>query len=170
LHGTEVIIEAAKIIAGEDPTVRFRLIGSGQTLAEIKAAASGLKNVDFLDWLPQAELPRAIEAADVCLGIFGRTEKARRVVPHKVFQAMGMRKPVISARTPAAEEFFVHRTNIYFCDEPFPQALARAILELKNDKTLAEQIAANSHTLVVDHHSPRAIAARLIKVARARFG
>ena len=169
LHGAEVIIEAANIVAGQDASVSFRLIGSGQTLPEIKAAASRLQNVDFLDWLPQDELPRAIEAADVCLGIFGRTEKAQRVVPHKIFQSMGMRKAVVSARTPAVEEFFTHRKNIYLCDEPLPQTLANAILELKNDKALREQIAANSHKLVRDNHSPLAVAVRLIEILRTRF-
>jgi len=169
LHGADIIIEAANIVAGQDPAVRFRLVGSGQTLPEIKAAASGLKNVDFSDWLPQDELPRAIEAADICLGIFGRTGKAQRVVPHKIFQSMGMRKPVISARTPAVEEFFAHRKNIYLCDEPLPQALAKAILELKNDAALRDKIAANSHKLVRDNHSPLAVAVRLIEILRTRF-
>jgi len=170
LHGADIIIEAANIVAGRDPAVKFLMIGSGQTLPGIKAAASGLKNVDFLDWLPQAELPPAIETADVCLGIFGRTEKTRRVVPHKVFQSMGMRKPVISARTPAAEELFTHRKDIYFCDEPLPRTLAKAILELKNDPALREKIAAEGYELVRVKHSPQAVADRLIQAARARFG
>jgi glycosyltransferase involved in cell wall biosynthesis len=169
LHGVDVIIAAANIVADRDSGVRFQLIGSGQTLPDIKTAASGLDNVDFLDWLPQDELPRAIEAADVCLGIFGRTEKARRVVPHKIFQSMAMGKPVVSARTPAVEEFFTHRKNIYLCDEPLPQTLAGAILELKNDRALREQIAANSRKLVGDDHSPRAVAVRLIEILKTRF-
>jgi glycosyltransferase involved in cell wall biosynthesis len=172
LHGAEVIIEAAKIVAGEAPAVRFRLVGSGQTLSEMKAAASahGLNNVKFVNWLPQSELPRVIEAADVCLGIFGRTEKAQRVVPHKIYQSMGMRKPVISARTPAVEEFFAHRQDIFLCDEPLPQALARAIVELRDDTALRERIAANAYALVRKNHSPQAIGARLIEILRRRFG
>jgi glycosyltransferase involved in cell wall biosynthesis len=169
LHGAEVIIEAANIVAGQDPTVRFYLVGSGQTLPEIKASACGLKNVDFSDWLPQDELPQAIEAADICLGIFGHTEKAQRVVPHKIFQSMGMRKAVISSRTPAVEEFFAHRKNIYLCNEPLPQALANAILELKNDTALREKIAANAHKLVRERHSPLAVAVRLVEILRTRF-
>jgi glycosyltransferase involved in cell wall biosynthesis len=82
---------------------------------------------------------------------------------------MGMRKAVISARTPAVEEFFAHRKNIYLCDEPLPQALAKAILELKNDAALREKIAANSHKLVRDNHSPLAGAVRLIEILRTRF-
>ncbi len=172
LHGADIIIEAADVVASQDPAVKFRLIGSGQTLPGIKAAVSvsGLKNVDFLDWIPQDELPRAIEAADVCLGIFGRTEKAQRVVPHKIFQSMAMRKPVISARTSAAEEFFTHRKNIYFCDEPLPKSLARAILELKNNPALGQDIAANGYALVSENHSPRAVATRLIEVLGRRLG
>jgi len=169
LHGAEVIIEAANIVAGQDPSVRFRLVGSGQTLPGIKAAASGLQNVDFLDRLPQDELPRAIEAADVCLGIFGRTEKAGRVVPHKVFQSLGMGKPVITARTPAVEEYFHHREHMILCDEPLPRTLAAAILELKKDPDLRRRIAANGYQRVKASHSPQAVAVRLIEILRKRF-
>ncbi|MCX6577484.1 MAG: glycosyltransferase [Candidatus Aminicenantes bacterium] len=169
LHGADIIIEAANIVAGQDPSVRFRLVGSGQTLPEIKAAASGLQNVDFSGWLPQDELPRAIEAADICLGIFGRTEKAQRVVPHKIFQSMGMRKPVISARTPAVEEFFHHREHMILCDEPLPRTLAAGILELKKNPDLRRRIAANGYQRVKENHSPLAVAVRLIEILRTRF-
>jgi len=101
LHGADVIIEAARILADEDSSIRFLMIGSGQTLAKVRAAASGLQNIHFAGWLYPMDLPTAIEEADICLGIFGRTEKARRVVPHKIFQSMGMGKAVITARTPA---------------------------------------------------------------------
>jgi glycosyltransferase involved in cell wall biosynthesis len=81
-----------------------------------------------------------------------------------------MRKPVISARTPAVEEFFTHRQNIFLCDEPLPHVLARAIIELRDDTALRERIAANAYTLVRKNHSPQAIGALLIEVLRRRFG
>jgi glycosyltransferase involved in cell wall biosynthesis len=171
LHGADVVIEAAKILAGEDPSVHFRLVGSGQTLQKIKAAASAyrLENVDFAGWLPQKDLPQAIDEADVCLGIFGRTEKAGRVVPHKVFQSLGMGKPVITARTPAVEEYFHHREHMILCDEPLPRTLAAGILELKKDPDLRRRIAANGYQRVKANHSPLAVAVRLAEILRKRY-
>ena len=172
LHGEDVIVEAAGIVADIDPGVRFRLIGSGQTLASVKAAAAArqLQNIEFIGWLPALTIPEMIASADVCLGIFGRTEKSRRVVPHKVFQAMGMRKAVITARTPAAEEFFRHGETVYFCEEPLAESLARAILELKTDTERRERIARQACHLVKEGYSPQATARRLIEIIENRFG
>lgn len=169
LHGVDVVVEAAKIVAGRDPAVRFRLVGSGQTLERVRAAASNATAVELAGWLPMRDLPGAIAAADVCLGIFGRTDKARRVVPHKVFQAMGMGKPVITARTPAAEEFFRNRETILFCGEPLAERLAAAVLELKSDADLRTRIAGRGQTLMKDCFSPKAIGRMVIDIAGSHF-
>ena len=171
LHGVDCILEAANIISSKEPSIQFRLIGSGQTLLLAKNIASkfGLRNVIFEDWLPLRELPQRIASSDICLGIFGRTEKARRVVPHKIFQAMGMRIPVITGKTPAVEEFFSHRENIFLIPESNPDLLAQAILELKRDKDLREGIAEKGYQLVSQKFSPEAVGRTLIRILEKNF-
>jgi glycosyltransferase involved in cell wall biosynthesis len=172
LHGVDVVVEAANIIRKEDPSVRFQLIGSGQTLSKVKSLAFelGLDTIEFENWLPQSLLSQRIASADICLGIFGRTEKACRVVPHKIFQAMGMKKPVITAHTPAVEEFFSHRENIFICEEPGPESLARAILELKKDASLRNKIARAGYELVREKYSPAALGRRFKEILLEKFG
>jgi glycosyltransferase involved in cell wall biosynthesis len=164
LHGADEVIEAARLVSEADRSVRFRFIGSGQTLsfAQSRAAEYGLANVDFEGWLSQSDLAeRVARTADVCLGIFGRTEKADRVVPHKVFQAMALGKPVITARTPAVEEFFIDRENILLCRKEDPRSLAEAILELKRDPALREGIAQKGQETVWQKYHPTALGAVL---------
>jgi glycosyltransferase involved in cell wall biosynthesis len=170
LHGAESIIEAAAMLSKKDPTIHFRFIGSGQTLERVRLRADSLalRNAEFTGWLRYADLPTRIAAADVCLGIFGTTEKARRVVPHKVFQALGMKKPVITARTPAAEEFFHHKKDIYFCDPPYPKNLAAAILSLKADARLRRGLAEHGWRLVRDRYSPRPLGRLLLDILESR--
>jgi glycosyltransferase involved in cell wall biosynthesis len=171
LHGVELILEAARIISAEKAPIKFRLVGSGQTFPRARQLASelGLSNVQFEGWLAQRELPQRIAASDICLGIFGKTEKARRVVPHKIFQAMGMRKPVITARTPAVEEFFKHRENIFLVDELEPGLLAKAILELERDTDLRGKIAEKGFGLVSRDFSPKAIGRALVGIIERKF-
>jgi glycosyltransferase involved in cell wall biosynthesis len=171
LHGADVIVEAAAAVARHDSSIQFKLVGSGQTFPRVKSLAesAGLRNVLFEGWMSQELLAEEISAAAVTLGIFGRTEKAKRVVPHKIFQSMGMGKPVITCRTPAAEEFFVHKKHIYYCDAPDPELLARAILELKEDQGLRQEIAQGGAALVRERHSPRAIGRMLSDILRAAF-
>jgi len=170
LHGTEVVVEAARLVAASDPSIRFRFIGEGRTFPQVRAAAAYLANVEFSGRLPLRELPRAVAAADLCLGIFGRTEKARRVVPHKIYQAMGMGRAVVTARTPAVEEFFVHGENIILCDEPYAESLARAVLDLARGAALRDRIARSGLDLVRREFTPEAVARRLAKIVADRFG
>ncbi len=172
LHGAESIIEAAALLSKKDPSVRFHFVGSGQTLERVRLRADslGLRNVEFAGWLKPAELPARIAAADVCLGIFGATEKARRVVPHKIFQALGMKKPVVTARTPAAEEYFHHKKDIYFCDPPYSRSLATAILTLKANARARRDLAEHGWRLVSENYSPRPIGRRLLDILELRAG
>jgi glycosyltransferase involved in cell wall biosynthesis len=172
LHGVEVIIQAAQQIWMEDKTVRFQFIGSGQTLPRVRQLASdlGLRNVWFENWISQASLAEKIVLeADICLGIFSRTEKAERVVPHKIFQSMALRKPVVTSRTSAVEEFFSHRKNIFLCEKGEPISLARAILKLKNEAGLREEIAANGFELVWEKFQPCALGSALKKILERHF-
>jgi len=172
LHGADVIIEAARLVGAQDASVEFLFVGSGQTLpaAQKIAESAGLRNVRFKGWLPYDELARCVTAeADLCLGIFGKTAKTERVVPHKVFQAMAAGKPVLTLRTPAAAEFFTHKDNIFFCDGHDPARLTAAILELKNDAGLRETIARRGCGLVREKYNPRALGEMLIKYLNERF-
>jgi glycosyltransferase involved in cell wall biosynthesis len=163
LHGVDSAVGAARDVLDRDPSIVFRFVGSGQTWARAKeqAAAIGAANCHFEPWVPYHEIPALIAASDVCLGVFGRTAKARRVVPHKLYQSLGMRKPVISARTPAAEEFFTHGENILLCGEPYAETIAEAVLALKKDVDLGEKIAAGGHRLAKERFTPVALVSAL---------
>ncbi len=163
LHGVTAVVEAAREVLRRDPAVRFRFVGSGDTWARARALASdlGASNCVFEPWVPLGALPTLIASADVALGIFGRTDKARRVVPHKIFQSLGMRRPVITARTPAVEEFFAHGEDIWLCDEPYAGTLADAVLRLKADAAFRERLAAGGFRTVKERFTPAAVAAAL---------
>ena len=167
LHGAEIIAQAALLLAAEKD-IRFRFIGRGQTYPRVRSffEEHGLDNAEFQDRIPLSRLPVEIAQADLCLGIFGRTEKSRRVVPHKIYQALAMGKAVVTARNPAVEEFFVHRRSIFMCDEPLPESLARAILELRRDTALSASLAAEGLKLMRSVFTPRQIGARLLEIEK----
>jgi glycosyltransferase involved in cell wall biosynthesis len=91
-------------------------------------------------------------------------------VPNKIFQSMGMGKPVITARTPAVEEFFRDGETVRMCGEPFSETLAAAVLAMKRDPALRERIAAAGLALVREKYSTAAIGRRLLDIAENRFG
>lgn len=99
LHGAPVIGRAIARLR-DDPRLQFTMVGSGQDHDETRRQASG-GNVTWLDWVPSDELPALVASQHVCLGIFGTTPKALRVVPTKVYQGLAAGNIVITSDTQA---------------------------------------------------------------------
>ena len=163
LQGVEYIVKAAKRLE-KCSDVQFQIIGRGQEHKKILKLADKLKisNIDFVDRISYEVVPKYIKKADVCLGIFGDTQKTQRVIPNKVYEAIAMEKPVITADTPAARELFIDRKNILFCKTADPEDLAEKILELKNNKDLREKIAKGGYKVFKNYATPRIVVRNLL--------
>jgi glycosyltransferase involved in cell wall biosynthesis len=164
LHGLEHVIEAAKELI-EYPDIKFSFIGNGQMYEAIRLLASelGLKNVTFFEtglpgqWMSLEELAAYIVKADVCLGIFGLGAKAAWVIPNKIPTAFAMKKPVITGDTSAVREAFVNGESILLCERGNAQALAEAILLLRANRKLRQEIAQNGYEVFLRAFSIKAV-------------
>ncbi|MBI2524266.1 glycosyltransferase, partial [Candidatus Peregrinibacteria bacterium] len=137
LHGIEHILHAAALLQDRSPQIRFTIVGSGQEQPAMHALARELhlQNVAFLPFVPLNDLPSLIHSADLCLGIFGTSGKARRVIPHKVYDAVACGVPVITADTPAMRERFSHHEKVTLCEAGNADALAKKILACKASRS-----------------------------------
>ena len=164
LQGPQVIIEAARLYQG--PPVNWVLLGSGPLLDDCKSKAQGLPNVTFEDWLPYANLPDRIRRADILLGVFGTTPKARRVIPNKVFQALACGKPVVTLRAPTyPTQVGEGEVGIIFIAAGRPDELADAIGRLAASPARLQHHGQASRALYQRHfsfkHIQRQLAAAL---------
>lgn len=100
LQGAETIGEAIRRLAVES-SIRFTIVGTGQDHAAAATAAAVNPNIDWIDWIPPEQLPAVVASHDVCLGIFGTTPKALRVVPNKVYQGLAAGAVVVTSDTEA---------------------------------------------------------------------
>lgn len=147
IHGVEYVVEAARLLAGTDPDIRFVVIGNGFARAAAEERARGIRNIVFMDSVLSYDLPAHMSAASVCLGQFGDTEQNHLVVPAKVYDAIAMRKPVITGAGRAIRSVFTDGENIVLVPLANPRALADAIIRMKNDAALRESIAENGYQL-----------------------
>ena len=160
LHGIEHIIEAAAMLEQRGDPVRFVIVGGGQTYDVIRALATrlGVSTVTFMAPVEYQALATLMSSADVCLGTFGTSARARRVIPYKVFDALAIGRPVLTADTPAIREALTVGEDVWTCPSGNSTALADAIATLKHDPALCERLAANGHRVFREQLSPRPFA------------
>ncbi|MDE2728599.1 MAG: glycosyltransferase [Gemmatimonadota bacterium] len=154
LHGLPFMLEAANRLK-DVPDIEFHFVGSGQLTDEIHETARRLnqENVRFTDWIPYEQLHRFLQGWGVCLGIFGTSDKAVRVIPGKVFVALSAGKAVITADSPAIRELLADGESAVLCRRGDPEALAGAIRRLHRDRELLHRIAEGGSRVFRDHAS-----------------
>ncbi len=132
LHGLDVVVDAVgRLAARED--LRFVFIGTGPERDEIERLLRATRaDVEFISWVAYEDLAQRIARADIVLGIFGRSAKARMVIPNKVYEAAALGKAVITAETPAVREVFEDDHELLL-SAPDGESLAACIVRLAED-------------------------------------
>lgn len=98
LQGAPIVGRALSILQDRGVDFHASMIGHGQDLAATRVLAPD-RSVTWHHWIPGEILPEVVAAHDVCLGIFGTTAKARRVVPNKVYQGAAAGCVVVTSGT-----------------------------------------------------------------------
>ena len=143
LHGVPTIIEAAKILQ-DHVEISFILCGDGQTKNEIEKMVQNynLKSIKLLGLVPVKTLLENLKNSDVCLGIFGNSEKSNKVLTNKVYQILASKKPLITMESQTTiEGKLENEKHCMLIPSSNAKSLADAILYLKNIDKKREEIA-----------------------------
>jgi len=170
LHGVSVILEAACRLRDRD--IDLGLVGSGQLLPEARGLVQrlGLGRVHLhTEWMDAETLRAQVRAADVCLGIFGTTAKAARVIPYKVLGALALARPVITRDSPAIRELLKDGESAVLCPAGDPAALARALDRLQREPALGSRLATNGHQVYLRRCAPREVGRTLLEMLEAEI-
>jgi glycosyltransferase involved in cell wall biosynthesis len=159
LHGTQTIIEAARIYKG--PPVRWSLLGDGPAKSACQAAALKIPNVVFEEKRPYRELPARIHQSDILLGVFGTTQKAGRVIPNKVFQALAAGRPVITRASSAYPVAVCASPALALVPTGNAEALATAVAAWAKDRAMLVERGSIANKLYAAHFSAEVIRAQL---------
>jgi len=139
LQGPEIISQAIHLYQG--PEVEWHFIGDGPLRKNVQDSLQGLDSVHFTNWVPYTELPNCIAQADICLGVFGSTEKTLRVIPNKVYQAMSCARPVITSASEAYPLLLRQNADsgLFFVPANDAGALAEMVAKLAESSELILQ-------------------------------
>ncbi len=165
MHGLDVIVEAARI-PGTPP---IRLVGEGQLdgwLAD-QMRRDPPRHLTHVPWVEYDHLRDEMASAGIVLGIFGRSAKAQRVVPNKVFQAMAAGRPIVTADTPGIREVLTHGVDAVLVPAGQPAALAAALIALADDPDARRRLGAAARARYLQVGTPPAVAAPLVRALAA---
>lgn len=135
LHGISTLIEAVRrLVSRQD--IEFRIVGDGAGAPALQSGAAGLANVTWRrGWYTAEELAHEIKEADICLGIFGDTDKTQRVCPYKLYSYASIGRATITGYTDWLQSIITPEEYPPFLGVPVndPVALADAIVSLADD-------------------------------------
>jgi len=95
-QGLENLVDAARLAEERGANVRFVLLGRGNQRDKIEALALGLKNIQFIDPLPDLEYQATMAAADVLI-VNEKPGVAEMAVPSKLTSYFSTGLPIIAA-------------------------------------------------------------------------
>jgi glycosyltransferase involved in cell wall biosynthesis len=166
-QGVPSVLEAARLVEDDDPAVHWLIIGDGPLKNELVAHATqlGLSSVTFLPAQPRTEIPGLLSAADAALIPLVR-QRLIGALPSKMFDAMACERPVVLSAV--GESLSVLRQARAGLGVPAesPHAVARAVLELKQDPEMAREYGSRGRAAVVANYSRQAQAKQLEELLR----
>ena len=163
-HGVQYILRAADLL--RDQNVEFQIIGKGITYERDMQLAKelNLKNCRFIDWVPYEQLADYMSRADCCLGFFGDNPRTLRVFTNKVVEALAVARPLISTKNEPVQELLKDGDSALLVERANPQAIAEAVLKLRDDANLRGRIARKGHELFLQNCTLEVFAQKLKNV------
>lgn len=130
-HALDSVLRSAKELAGKAP-VRFVFVGDGAEKPKLlqMAAELGLDNVEFLPPVQKDLVVKYYAAADLCLVPLRKVDLFTDVLPSKLFEIMGMSKPIVLSVDGEARKVVEQAEAGVFVEPENHVALAETLVRL----------------------------------------
>lgn len=168
-HHLETVLEAADLLKNSHPEVMFLLVGDGAERARLleQKTHMGLSNVMMLDQQPKEAMPELWALSDISLVLLRKTDLFKTVLPSKIFEAMGMARPIVLGVEGEAKDL-VDAAGAGICIEPEnARALADAVSALAADPVQRNAIGERANAYVRANFDRNQLAARYVDVLNA---
>jgi len=112
-----------------------------------------LDYISFEGWQPSYKLPSFIEASDICLIPHLKTKHTDNTIPHKLFQYIFMRKPVIATNCNPIERILKETEAGLVYPSNNEIQLAEKILYLYSNPSLRSEMAEKGHKAIIEKYN-----------------
>jgi glycosyltransferase involved in cell wall biosynthesis len=164
-HGLHHVLEAANILR-DDADKMFVFVGEGAEKENLKrlAAQWQLPNVQFIDQQSKARIPLFYAACDLGLVSLRDTSLFQEVLPSKIFEYMGMAKPILlNVAGEARQVVEAASAGVYVPSGNVP-ALVEAVRHLANRREELIEMGRRGQQFVLEHYDRRVLARRYLEI------
>lgn len=170
-HALENVLDAAQ--KTDNPNIVYLFVGDGAArpkLLEMKQRL-GLSNVMFVPAQPKSSMPDYWSLCDVSLVHLKDSEAFKEVIPSKIFEAMGMGKPILFAGPEGeASGIIAHDGAGMIVAPEDSDLLAQAANTMALDHVLLESYAVNSAHAAKRHSREKQADDMIDAIERALMG
>lgn len=168
-HGISQALDKIILVADKlksYPDIVFLFVGEGAEKDKLQEMTDNLKlnNIIFVDSQPKKEIPRFYSVADVCLISLKKIDLFQTFIPSKMFEIMGCGVPLVASVEGEAAEILKESGAAIVTGCEDVEAIAGAILKLKNSPSLSLEMAKSGMEFVKQRYSRRIIAENYIHV------
>jgi len=134
-HGIGTLLDAARALQGRTD-IAFVVVGTGAEQAALaeKARTEGLANVVFVGAVGKAEVRDYWRLCDVAIILLRDAPLFRHVIPSKMFEAMGMQRPIILGVRGESEQILLESAAGLTIPPEDADALARSVADLADNR------------------------------------
>jgi glycosyltransferase involved in cell wall biosynthesis len=161
------VLNAAKILEEKDSSVKFILQGKGELVNQIKSSIKrlGLKNVVVIDkLLSREEVAELLNKADVLIQPLGDYGKPHMGVSTKLYEYQAVGKPIICCSTGQPAKYVKKSCSGIVVKPGDYEALAKAVLYLRNNPDLARELGKNGRKYVEKEASIDAVGLKIKEI------
>lgn len=151
--GLAVVLDAAEKLKGRP--VCFVIVGDGAQRISLESAAKGkgLDNVVFTGKQPPSDMPKWVASSDACLVHLRKTDLFTTVMPSKVFEAAGCKRPIIMGVDGYAKKLVLDAQAGLDMTPEDANSLVSCVETLMSNPELCKQLGDNSYENIAKIHN-----------------
>ncbi len=151
--GLEVVLDAAEQL--KETNVVFAIVGDGAHRATLEAAAKArnLKNVVFTGRQPKGAMPDWVASSDANLVHLKKTDLFTTVMPSKIFESAGCKRPIIMGVDGFAKELVMKAGAGLDMTPESAESLVACVRELLADPALCVRLGEQAYTNIACIHN-----------------
>jgi len=164
-HGLDSVLNVAAALRPQGQ-IRFLFVGEGAERQRLRARAKSesLDNVVFLGALPRDAMSEVYATSDLCLVPLRKSELFRTVLPSKIFEILGMARPVLLSVDGEARALVEASGGGVFVPPEDAPAMTEAILRLAQDPAACRDMGERGRAYVKQHFDRKRLAARYLGI------